>query len=146
MQITREIAKGQLVPLMFSQQNVADAQSAVAMNIIEGEGATEANIVLSVTEYVLPWSFNIVGISLVSNEARTAGTCTVDATINGTATGLQAVLDATNTTRDTGTQPRETDRGVAGDRVGVKLTTASWTPTTAHIVVIVWVLLALEGI
>lgn len=137
------IAKGQLVPLLFSQDAVADSQSAAAMNILETSATTST---LAVTEYVIPWDFAVVGISLVSDEARTAGTLTVDATINGTATGLQAALDGTNTTRHQNRQGRAADTGVRGDRVGCKLTTASWTPTTADIAVVVWILVHLEGI
>lgn len=139
----RIIAKGQLVPYLFAQDAVADSQSAVAMNIMETTATTST---LPVTEYVIPWEFEIVGIAVVSSEARTAGTLTVDATIDGTVTGLQAALDATNTTRDTGTQPRNTDVGTAGQRIGVKLTTASWTPTTGDIAVVVYALVHLEGI
>lgn len=143
MQIDRVIAKGQLIPLLFSQDAVADSQSAVAMNILETTATTST---LPVTEYPIPWDFEIVGISIASSEARTAGTLTVDATIDGTVTGLQAALDATNTTRDTGTQVRGSDVGSAGSRVGVKLTTASWTPVTADVAVTVWVLVKLAGI
>ena len=142
-QVERIISRGQLVPLLFSQDAVADAQTAAAMNIIE-TGATTGT--LDAAEYQMPWDFEIVGISVVSGAARTAGTLTVDATIDGTVTGLQAALDATNTLRDYGTQARGSDRGVAGSRVGCKLTTTSWTPTTADIAVIVWVLAYLEGI
>lgn len=142
-QMERIIAKGQLVPLLFTQVDAADAQAAVAMNVLEVVGGTT---ILGVTEYVMPFDFEIVGISVTSNEARTAGTLTADATIDGTVTGLQAILDATNTTRDSGTQARGTDAGVAGQRVGVKLTTASWTPVTADLVVTVWVLVHLNGI
>lgn len=142
-QIERIIAKGQLVKYLFSQDAVADAQAAVAMNIIE-TGATSGT--LGTQEYVIPWDFEVVGIAVVSDAARLTGTLTVDATINGTATGLQAALDATNTLRDTGTQPRATDVGAVGDRIGCKLTTSSWTPVTADIVVAVYALLHLEGI
>lgn len=139
----RIIAKGQLVPLLFAQDAVADSQSAVAMNIMETTATTST---LPVTEYVMPWDFEVVSITVVSSEARTAGTLTVDATINGTVTGMQAILNATDTTRDYGVQPRGTDVGVAGQRIGVKLTTASWTPTTADIAVVVYALVHLEGI
>lgn len=142
-QIERVIAKGQLVPFLFAQDAVADSQSAVAMNIMETTATTST---LPVTEYVIPWDFEVVGIAVVSSEARTAGTATVDVTIDGTVTGLQAALDATNTTRDTGTQFRGLDVGTAGQRIGVKLTTASWTPTTADIAVVVYAIVHLEGI
>lgn len=140
-QIERHIAKGQLVPLTFTQDAVADAQAAVAMNLVE-----VAATVLGVQEITVPWEFEVVGISVTSDAARLTGTLTADATINGTATGLQAALDATNTLRDTGTQPRGSDVGSAGGRVGVKLTTDTWTPVTADIAVTVWVLVHLEGI
>lgn len=142
-QMERIIAKGSLTPFMFTQDAVADAQAAVAMNIIETSAASSA---LAVTEYVIPWEFEVVGISVVADTVRTAGTCTVDATINGTVTGLQAILDATNTIRDTGVQPRGSDVGNAGDRIGVKLTTASWTPVAADIVVVVYAIVHLEGV
>lgn len=137
-QIERIISKGQLIPLTFSQGAVADAQSAVAMTYADG--------IADVTEFTLPWDYEILGISITSDSARTAGTLTVDATVNGTATGLQAVLDGTNTTRKATTQLRGSDVGAAGSRVGVKLTTASWTPVAADIIVVVWVLVSLEGI
>jgi hypothetical protein len=79
----------------------------------------------------------VTGIRVLSNEGRTAGTATFDATINGTVTGLQAVLDATNTTAHGATQAITADPVVAGDRIGVKVTTASWTPTTADVAVVV---------
>lgn len=142
-QMERIIAKGQLIPLLFTQDAVADAQAAVAMNILETSATTST---LPVTEYVMPWDFEVVGIAVVSSEARTAGTLTVDATIDGTVTGLQAALDATNTLRDTGIQPRGADVGPAGSRVGVKLTTSGWTPITADVAVVVYVLVHLEGI
>lgn len=220
--IERNISKGQLVPITFFQHDVADSQSAVAMNRLESPGrrlkyfaaagatagdvtvtgvattdtlvwvgvlttaasiATYADLTsefsitgtdtinntggtstannqlivavdrpnstvdaITVTEEVMPWDFEVVGISVVSNAARTAGTLTVDATIDGTVTGLQAALDATNTLRDTGTQARGSDAALAGARVGCKLTTSSWTPTTADITATVWVIMSLEGI
>ena len=142
-QITREIAKGQLVSYLFAQDATADSQSAVAMNIMETTATTST---LPVTEYVMPFDFEIIAITVVSSEARTAGTLTVDATIDGTVTGLQGVLNATDTTRDHAKQARSTDAGTAGQRIGVKLTTASWTPVTSDIAVVVYALLHLEGI
>src|SRR5215207_2858626 len=37
-QITRSISKGQLIPITFTQHDVADSQSAVAMNRVEAPG------------------------------------------------------------------------------------------------------------
>lgn len=94
----------------------------------------------------IPWEFEILGASIESTEARTAGSVVADVTIDGTVTGLQTTLDASNTTRHTIKQSRGSDVGAAGSRVGVKLTTASWTPVTADIAVTVWVLAHLEGV
>lgn len=221
-QIERIISKGQLIPFTFVQHDVADSQSAVAMNRQESPGrqvkffvadgaaagnvtvtgiattdtllfvgvfTTKASIAtfadltaeftitatntinntggtstannqlivvvdrpnttvdaITVTDQVIPFDFEIVGIDVTSNAARTAGTLTVDATIDGTVTGVQAALDATNTTRHYARNARAADAGVAGSRVGVKLTTSSWTPVTADVTATVWVLAHLEGI
>lgn len=217
----RIVAKGQLIPLVFTQDQVADSQAAVAMNLVEAAGrrqrfyvadgaaagnvtvtgvattdtlvfvgvfTTKASIatfadltaeftitatntinnaagtstannqllvvvdrpnavadITAITGIPIPWEFEVVGISIESSEARTAGTLTADATIDGTATGLQAVLNATDTTRAVASQGRAKDVGNAGSRVGVKITTASWTPVTADIAVTVWVVAHLEG-
>lgn len=217
----RVVAKGQLLALTFTQDAVADSQSAVAMNVIESagrrtkyfvaDGAAAGNVTVTgiattdtllfvgvfttkasiatfadltaeftitatntinntagtstannqlivivdrpnsvsdataVSGIPLPWEFEVVGVSIESSEARTAGTLTADVTIDGTVTGLQAILNATDTTRDTAYQKRASDVANAGSRVGVKLTTASWTPVTADIVVTVFVIVHLEG-
>ena len=146
--IERIIAKGQLIKLAYAQADVAANQTAVAMNVIEvRDAAASADDAIAVPGYVMPFDFEVVGISILASTARTAGSITVDATIDGTATGLQAVLDGTNTTAHHITQPRDSDRGIAGSYVGVKLTTgASYTPVTADIVVAVWVFCYLDGI
>lgn len=145
--IERITSKGQLIALNFGQADVADSQTAVAMNIIEvRDAAAAADDVLAVPGYVLPFDFEVIGISIRASTARTAGTLLVDATIDGTVTGMQAQLDATNTTGHYAVQPRNSDMGAAGSYVGVKLTTASWTPVTADVAVTVWVLAYLTGI
>lgn len=146
--IERITSKGQLIKLTFGQSDVAASQSAVAMNVIEvrNSGAS-ADDVLAVPGYAMPFDFDIVGISILGSTARTAGTLTVDATIDGTASGVQAILNGTNTTSAYTRNPREANRGVAGSYVGVKLTTdAGWLPITADVVVAVWVLAFLDGI
>lgn len=146
--IERITSKGQLIKLTFGQADVAASQSAVAMNVIEvRDSAATADDVLAVPGYVIPFDFELIGISVLASTARTAGSVVVDATIDGTASGLQATLDGTNTISHYATQPRDSDRGLAGSYVGVKLTTgAGWTPVTADIVVAVWVLAYLDGI
>lgn len=119
-------------PYQFMQSNVAASQSAVALDVLGLSGNTE---------YTMDLDGSVIGISIASNDARTGGTLTVDATVNGTATGLQSVLDGTNTTYHYATQIPETDTFSVGDRLGVDITTdGSWAPVTADIVVSVIVL------
>lgn len=146
--IDRVISKGQLVHLVFEQADVAASQSAVALATSEvrdtAAGASDQNASVG---YCIPFGYELIAISVTSSAARTAGTLTVDATIGGTASGLQAVLNATTTNNAYATVARGTYPGAAGDKVGVKITTASgWTPTTADITVSVWCLQYLDGI
>lgn len=115
---------------IFTQDDVADSQSAVALLVA---GSTP-------TEIEMPWAGSIVGISILSNDSRTAGSCIVDATINGVATGLQAILNASNADHHSAVQAIAVDAFSAGDRIGVDITTdAGWLPVTADIVVVVYV-------
>ena len=87
----------------------------------------------------VPIAGSIIGIAVYSNTACTSGTLTADATINGTATGLQAGLNSADDTQTSySTQAIDADAVTAGQRVGVKVTTdAEWAPTTADVVVTV---------
>lgn len=127
-----------LVPGMWVDDDVAASQSGVEMIVYGASGALGAGSRLRVP-MVRPGS--VTGIVVRSNEARTAGSLTVEPTINGTATGLSAVLDATNTTVHTATQAAGRDTYPAGGEVGVKITTTGdWAPTSADIQVTVEVL------
>lgn len=141
MQMENILGRYQLVPLFFHQDACADSQTAVAMNTVEAEGVVQTN-----TGYRVPWPFHVVGISVLTGDARTAGALTVDASIDTVATGLQAALDGSNTVSHSATQPRNTDIGAAGSVVGVLLTTASWTPVTADVNAVVYILVDLKGV
>jgi len=119
------------VPFMFEENNTAANQTAVAIQL----ATTDA-----IVEVELPWAGSVIGISISSNASRSAGSAIVDATINGTVTGLQATLDGTNADHHSATQAKDTDSFSAGDLIGVKITTdASWAPNTADLVVVVFV-------
>lgn len=122
-------AGGYKQPFNFFQSNVAANQSAVALEVLGLAGNTE---------YVMAYQGSVMAVSVASNDARTGGTLTVDVTIDGVVTGLQAVLDDDPTQFAYGVQAAEADSFSPGDRLGVKITTdASWAPTTADIVVAV---------
>ena len=112
--------KGQPMSYSFMQSDVAASQTDVVLNVLGLSGNTEITM-------AKPGS--VVGISIASNDARTAGTLTVDITIDGTKTGLQAVLDGSNAQYHYATQALRTDTFTAGQRIGVKITTdAAWEP------------------
>lgn len=142
MHLIDAIARGQLVKFSFYQDAVADSQTAVAMNTVE----VNAGAALTALGYVMPFDYDLVAITCESDSDRTAGALTVDATINGTVTGIQAILNATTVNHAFKTAKRGTKAGKAGDRIGVKLTTASWTPVAADIAVEVYAILRLDGI
>lgn len=100
---------------LFSQADATASQSAVALAVHAGDSA--------ITAVPMPRAGSIVGIAVRSEGARTAGTLTVDATIGGTVTGLQAVLNGTNTQTHYATQAKDTDTFTAGGLIGVKVTT-----------------------
>lgn len=107
----------------YFQDNVAASQTNVALS----NG-------MSTRGYAAPRAGSVLAIVVKSNEARTAGTLTVEVTVNGAGIGLTAVLDGTNTTFKATTQDKDTDAFVAGDDIGVIITTdGSWAPTTADI-------------
>jgi len=83
---------------------------------------------------------SVIGVSVFSNDACTTGTLTADATINGSATGLQAELTSATATVASVTQANDADTFTANQAIGVKVTTdAEWLPTTADVVVVVYV-------
>lgn len=111
----------------FYQDNSAASQTAVALTCL-GDAVR--------TGYPMVRGGSVVGIVVLSNEARTASTLTVDATIAGSVTGLQAILDADNTTSKVTTQDTNLDTFTAGQQIGVKITTTgTWAPATADIIV-----------
>lgn len=94
----------------------------------------------ALAQAVMPWAGAITGLSVVSNEARLAGTLTVEVYKNGAGTGFTVVLDGTNTTRFFGTQAITADTFAAGDYLDLRVTTtATWLPITADITADLWV-------
>lgn len=77
---------------------------------------------------VMPRAGTVTAISLASNEARTAGTATLELYVAGAATGVTAVLDSATTTATWETCEISFERG---EGLELYLTTVSWGPTTA---------------
>ena len=141
MQVDRgSISQGQLTPLVFGQDALAASQSGVALPVAIGEGSQ------AVTSYTAPFDFAIVGISLATSAAATAGNASVDAAING-AELVGTRLAITTQTKARKTFLRNQFRGKAGDSIGAELTTAAgWDGTAADLSVVLWVVFFVRGI
>lgn len=142
MQITREISKGQLIHLVFMQDDMAASQTDVQLPVAQVTGAG-SNVV---DGYVMPFAGDIVAISYKTSAAATTGVLTIGPTINGTEAS-DPTLSVTTASSGSDTALRETCRFAAGDIIGAEITTTSvWDATTADLQVSVWAILALEGI
>jgi hypothetical protein len=95
-----------------------------------GSGTVKAKVLTNgstytANEYEMPWAGSIVGVSIYADDTITSGTCYGDPTVNGTASGLQAQVDVTNTIHHANSQAKDTDAFSANDRLGVKLTSSA---------------------
>jgi hypothetical protein len=108
------------------QETVAASQTAVVL---------DRDLASAFVDSFIPVrSGSITGVCVRTDDARTAGTCTIEVYKNGAGTGLTAVLDGTNATFKATTQAKATDTFVAGDRIDLRVTTdAGWLPATANI-------------
>lgn len=136
-QIEHITSKGQLVPLVFSQDAVAANQTDVQL---------ESVLTLANDGYVTPFPGEVVGVSFQLSAAATAGQMTIGASIGGVED-----TDSTVTVTTAAAGYKRVSRGkvpfVAGAVLGVEITTdASWDALTADLVVIVWALLQLEDV
>lgn len=95
---------------------------------------------------LMPWAGKIVGINIRSSAARTAGTMTARAQINGAATGLTAALSASPTLENSAVTTHAAGASfAAGDRLGAQVVTAGWTPTGGDVLVEVFVIFDAVG-
>lgn len=141
MQIVNSLGRYQLVPLVFAQDAVADAQTAVALFCQQVHGA----VALDNIAYTMPFSGEVIGITSNLTAAGSAGTLTVVPTIDTTAcTDPSAAITTEVVQSDT--CRRGTNPFAAEAAIGANITTASWNGTTSDLVVIVWVLLKVSGI
>jgi hypothetical protein len=138
MQIERITARGQLVPLLFTQGAVAASQTDAQLGTADG--------IADVLGYTMPFPGEIVAVTADLSAAATAGSLTVGATVGGTEK-TDPTLSITTETSKRDTCQRGSAGFAAGDVIGAEITTSgTWDATTADLAVIVWVLLNLEGI
>jgi len=129
--VERIIAKGQLVPIVVSQDVIA-SQTDVEI----GPGVT------------VPFAGEIVGCSYKLTADKTGGTMAVGPTINGTEVSALTVTAADGTSSGSKTAKRRTAKFAAGSVIGAEITTNSQFAAGEDPIleVVVWVILSLEGI
>ena len=147
---TAKILDSNVTTGKIADDNVTDAKLAAGLRYDSLVGFVRVNVAAGLTavqlgrstkdngDFVLPVvvdrAGSIIGVSVASAEARSAGTLTVEVYKNGVATGLTAVIDGTNTQYGYGTQAVGSDTFTARDRLDVRVTTdGTWAPTTADI-------------
>ena len=136
MQIVREASAYQLVQLTFAQAAVAASQTAVALLVNE----TAAGAALANVGYTMPTLGEIVMISANLSAAGSAGTLTIQPTVNTTAK-TDPALSITTQTAKSDSCPRNTSTFTKDAVIGCKITTdGSWNGTSADLVVNIWVI------
>jgi hypothetical protein len=125
------------------------------INDVQGTATEQATFAYFNTATALSRSSNylkmskagaVVGAMIDADDARTAGTATVQVRINGAGMafdGGSCVLDGTNTT--SASSFVNFASGVpfaAGDTIGCELVTSGWTPTSADVVI--WLVVQLR--
>lgn len=109
----------------WNQNDVAASQTNVALSAL---------VSVNFDTWKAPRAGSIVAIVTRLTEARTAGTLTVKATINGVATTLSVITNAANTLGGISTEQAGIDKYVAGDLIGMQVTTdAGWLPITSDL-------------
>ena len=141
MQIEAIASKGQLIPLLFCQHTVAASQTDVQLNVVEA-----GNNSLAVQGISAPFSGSIVAISADLSAAASAGTLAIGVTINGTENAATTQSITTQAAKYA-VFPRDSVAVVAGDKIGVEITSnAGWNGTSSDLAVIVYFLAELAGI
>ena len=119
--------RGALFLSGWGQANVAAAQSAVQLGRY---GATWH------APLILPFGGSVIGLLAGVSVARSAGSLTVQLYIDGSASGMEVIIDADSPLAVEETAPAGEYIFEAGEKVTVRITTtADWLPTTADVLV-----------
>lgn len=105
---------------------------------IPGSATTALTLVpYAGTEFFAQKSGHVSRLTAFLTEARTAGTLTFKVTKNGTAqSAVNATIDANATQYDEVFGDSDDLTFLAGDRIGVQVVSASFTPTTSDAVAV----------
>lgn len=136
--VERIIAKGQLVPVTFGLNDVAISQTDVQL----------ANFTGNAAGVVMPFAGEIVAISYLLSNSKTAGSLTVGPTVGGTERTALTLSAANSATSGRKVVKRTTVPFAAGAEIGAEITTdgSFAAGSNPDLAVTVWVLLSIEGI
>ena len=119
---------GHKVQFQWYYNNVAASLTEQKMNV-NNSGS-------NMQQHLMVFAGSILGITIRTNEARTAGTLTAEVFVDSAGTGLQVSLDGSHGSYHTVTQAKDTDACAVQTSVDVRITTdAGWLPVTADIIV-----------
>lgn len=128
---------------------IASAVAPVDRAVISGWGESAKNLSASIVQlkrfaadgtsaaaaaipHVPSRAGSIIGLSVAMAAARTAGTATFEVYLNGVGTGLVVTIDATHTQYNSAAQAAALDPFLAGDRIDVRMSGASFSPVTGN--------------
>ena len=135
-------ARGQIFPFVFVQDAVAASQTDVQLNIQEVAGG----VTLAIDGISLPWAGRVVGMSINTSSAATAGSLAVGVTLDGTEQ-TSTTQTITTATAATAVFAQSLVKASAGQKLGVEITTnMSWDAVTADLAVVVYVLMDCQGV
>lgn len=121
--------RGALFLSGWGQSNVAASQSAVQLSRY-GVGWQ--------APLILPFGASVIGLLVGMSTARTAGSLTVQVYVDGSASGLEVVIDGDNPLTVEETAVAGEYSFEAGEKVTLRITTsADWTPTSADVLVMI---------
>ncbi len=141
MQIASVLGKYALVPLCFEQTDLAATQTAAALLPVGATGASATNV-----GYTMPFAGEIIGVSINTTAAATAGTLTCVPTL-ATVVCTDPSIAITTAVVGSDTCNRGTNAFAKNAVIGAKVTTtADWDATGADLEAIVWVILNISGI
>lgn len=110
----------------WGQASVSSGQSDVTL---ERYGQSFAG------QLILPFGGSVTAILVALSTARTAGTLTIKVFVDGVDTGCQAVIDASNTLYVEEVLQVGECTFDAGQKVTLRISTNSWSPTSANVTV-----------
>src|SRR5690606_32554060 len=85
---------------------------------------------------ILPFAGSVTGVLVALSSQQTGGTLTIKIYVEGVDSGLAAVIDSENRLFVEEIAPKGVAGFEAGEAITVRISTSSWTPTSADVFVL----------